>query len=144
MSNNLKRNMTALRRYIRGLGWKIVVADLCKLWGPEERLTNAGTQRGDRTIYLNRKLRGWKKFYVLLHEAGHVLSYQLKFDDKEWAALYYGADGKTFRSARGPAHLNNERQAYYLGGAIASMLQLKLDQKQWRRFNWEARTESRR
>lgn len=144
MSATLNRNMIILRRYIRSLGWKMVEADLVKMWGPGERFTRAGTQRGEKKIYLNRELCGWKKFYVLLHEAGHVLSYEINFADKEWAALYYGENGETFRGPQGRAHLNNERQAYYLGGAIASMLKLRMDQKRWREFNWEAHTNRRR
>lgn len=83
-------------------------------------------------------------FYTLLHEAGHILSYKLRFNTLGWKSTYKVKDslGRSYIRSHNPRSLGriaNETQAYLLGTALAAKLGIKLNMRAWKKFNWEAR-----
>lgn len=112
-----KRALRLVRRYIRQRGFTIKPLD-AREW-PNETFTNGGIIYKRKTVYLNVKIKDdLKKFYVLLHEAGHILAWESGFSNFP--------------------HSMSEKQAYLGGGLIALSLGIKLNWQQWRVFNWEA------
>lgn len=124
--------MARIRTFLRQQRWKLFEVDIVKTFGPREYLTNAGTWRQEKSIYLGRHLRKTprKRMMILLHEAGHVLQYKLAFGVMH---VHVWGEG-------GRGNQANEEFAFLLGTALARELGITLNVRAWNDLNWEARS----
>lgn len=121
---NLKQAIAKIERHLRGRGWSILYLDIVKHYSddPEAHITDGFIDYSKQVIVISKKLGQRRRLHTLLHEGGHALAYKL------------GYQSMTRHSRR-----DVERQACFLGAAIAAYLKIPLGHKTWVKFNWEAR-----
>jgi hypothetical protein len=114
----IERQTHLVCKYLIAMGY-LIKPLVPSEWDECGDTTNGGFVIKIHTVYLRCGMDPLKKFYVLLHEAGHVLAHEAGFGN----------------------HPNQmaERQAYFGGSLLATSLGLDIDWAEWRRFNWEAK-----
>lgn len=121
---SLKQAIAKIERHLRGHGWSILSLDITKHYSddPEAHITDGFIDYSEQVIVISKKLGQRRRLYTLLHEAGHALANKIGFQSM-------------------PRHSRRdvERQACFLGEAIATYLKIPLGHKTWVKFNWEAR-----
>jgi hypothetical protein len=114
--HNVPEATRKVRKWVKQQGWKIKPLDP-REW-PDETFTNGGIMYKRKTVYIKGGFDDLKHFYVLLHEAGHILAMKAGLSNIP--------------------HTVAEKQAYFGGSMLAVTLGIKLNWHQWRMFNWEA------
>ena len=121
---NLKQAIAKIERHLRRHGWSILSLDITKHYSddPEAHITDGFIDYSKKAIVISKRLRPRRRLYTLLHEAGHALAHKIGFQ--------HSARQRT---------LDVERQATFLGEAIACYLRIPLGHRAWLKYNWEAR-----
>jgi hypothetical protein len=141
-SVRVKRDHAKVVQWMRRQGVVVATADIVGLWGPESSRTTGGTMRGHNVVILGHHVHpDRKRLFLALHEAGHVIQYAMGF---RTPARMKVRKGRYVFLKRDDEHTRSETMAYLLGTALAENLRIKLDQRAWRAFNWEARRDKRR
>jgi hypothetical protein len=111
------------------LGWQTEYVCFVTRFGVKEHSTSGGTCEADKVVYIRNSDRGRRRLFLLLHEAGHVISYSRGWG--KWRRIGWGR-ARNLRASETRAHL--------YGWALARRLGIIIDKQQWRAFNWEAFT----
>lgn len=138
-----KRDHAKVVRWLRARGFVVATADIIALWGAESARTTGGTiNKHNVVLFGHHVCEDRKRLFLALHEAGHVIQYKMGFHTPPIMTVKGGRYVKS--KGRADDHTRAETLAYLLGSALAEHLRIKLDQRAWRQFNWEARRDNRR
>lgn len=140
----IKRDFDKVVRWLRARGYVVATADIIALWGPESVRTTGGTMNKHNVVLFGHHVcEDRKRLFLALHEAGHVIQYKMGFHTPRIMTVKSGQYVKS-KGRSTDDHTRAETFAYLFGSALAEHLRIKIDQRAWREFNWEARRDNRR